>query len=61
MMIQSRQEYTKNMVICPYLDPERTLLVYRFEDGKTVEITYTENLLNCLGVRFKNLSSKRAL
>lgn len=58
IMIQNRQKYSKEMIICPYLDHEKKFLVYRFENDKAVEITYTRNILKCLGTRFEKLNDQ---
>ena len=57
-MIESRQQYSENMVVNPYHEPGDKCLIYMFEDDEVVEISVVENLFSYLGTRFDRLRSE---
>lgn len=57
-MVKNRQEYTKELRICPYHEPEDKILVYIFEDDKVVEISIVDNIFSFMASRFNALRSQ---
>ncbi len=57
-MVESRQQYSPDMIICPYHAPGDKCLLYLFEDGVLVEISVSDNIFAQLGRRFDRLTSE---
>lgn len=54
-MFESRQEYSKDMVLKPYRGEEEKNLVYMFENGSLVEIAVLENVFTFLANKLAKL------
>lgn len=58
-MIENRQVYSFDMLLCPYHDPNDRFLVYLFEDDEVTEISVTDNIMAYMGKRYTWLKNDK--
>jgi hypothetical protein len=51
-MIETRQEYCRDMILNPYHEPDEKCLIYLFEDDRIVEILLGDNPYSLLSNRY---------
>lgn len=54
-MIEKRQEYNRDMQICPYHEDDEKILMYLFEDDKPAEISIVTNIFTYMAQRYVKL------